>query len=67
MVPFLYWIVAKRRPTVFNLVAAVMCIAGVGFVSLGGDFTFSMRWGDAMTLLSAVFFGAAHGYGARFR
>lgn len=47
---------AKRRPTVFNLVAAVMCIAGVGFVSLGGDFTFSMRWGDAMTLLSAVFF-----------
>lgn len=56
MVPFLYWIVAKRRPTVFNLVAAVMCIAGVGFVSLGGDFTFSMRWGDAMTLLSAVFF-----------
>ena len=56
MVPFLYWIVAKRRPTVFNLVAAVMCIAGVGFVSLGGDFAFSMRWGDAMTLLSAVFF-----------
>lgn len=56
MVPFLYWIVAKRRPTVFNLVAAVMCIAGVGFVSLGGDFTFTMRWGDAMTLLSAVFF-----------
>ncbi|WP_449138777.1 EamA family transporter, partial [Slackia sp.] len=49
MVPFLYWIVAKRRPTAFNLVAAVMCIAGVGFVSLGGDFTFSMRWGDSMT------------------
>lgn len=56
MVPFLYWIVAKRRPTVFNLVAAVLCIAGVGFVSLGGDFSFSMRWGDAMTLLGAVFF-----------
>lgn len=56
MVPFLYWIVAKRRPTIFNLVAAVLCIAGVGFVSLGGDFSFSMRWGDAMTLLGAVFF-----------
>ena len=56
MVPFLYWIVAKRRPTVFNLVAAVLCIAGVGFVSLGGDFSFSLRWGDAMTLLAAVFF-----------
>ncbi len=56
MVPFLYWIVAKRRPTVYNLVAAVLCIAGVGFVSLGGDFSFSMRWGDAMTLLGAVFF-----------
>lgn len=56
MVPFFYWAVAKRRPTVFNLVAAVLCIAGVGFVSLGGDFSFSMRWGDAMTLLAAVFF-----------
>ncbi len=56
MVPFLYWAVAKRKPTVFNIVAAFLCIAGVGFVSLGGDFSISMRWGDAMTLLSAVFF-----------
>ena len=56
MVPFLYWAVAKRKPTIFNIVAAFLCIAGVGFVSLGGDFSISMRWGDAMTLLSAVFF-----------
>lgn len=56
MVPFLYWVVARRRPTVYNVVAAALCIAGVGFISLGGDLSLSLRWGDAMTLLSAVFF-----------
>lgn len=67
MVPFLYWIVAKRRPTVFNLVAAVMCIAGVGFVSLGGDFTFTMRWGRCDDPALGRVLRAAYGYGARFR
>lgn len=55
MVPFLYWIIAHRKPTVYNMVAAVLCIAGVGLVALKGD-GFTMQWGDAMTLLSAVFF-----------
>ncbi len=66
MVPFLYWIVAKRKPTIFNIVAALLCIAGVGFVSLGGNFSLSMRWGDAMTLLSAVFFAIHMVFVAKF-
>ena len=56
MVPFLYWLVARKKPTVFNLIAAVLCILGVAFVSMGNDFSLDMRWGDWLTLLSAVFF-----------
>ncbi len=55
MVPFVYWAVARRKPSVFNVVAAVLCVAGVGFVSLS-DLSFSVNFGDAMTLLCAVFF-----------
>lgn len=54
MVPFLAWRIAKRRPNAFNIIAAVMCVTGIGFVSLDGGL--SMRFGDAMTLVGAVFY-----------
>ncbi len=55
MVPFIYWAVAHRKPTPYNIIAAVLCIAGVGLVALK-DGNLSMQWGDAITILSAVFF-----------
>ncbi|MCI8468023.1 MAG: DMT family transporter [Eggerthellaceae bacterium] len=57
MVPFMFWAVAGKRPTVFNLVAAVLCVAGMGLVSLSGG-ALTLEFGDAMTLVCAVFFGA---------
>lgn len=54
MVPFLAWLVAKRRPTRFNLAAAFLCIVGVGLISLNGDA--GVNIGDALTLLCAVFY-----------
>ncbi len=54
MVPFLYWAVDKVRPGACNVVAAVLCVAGIGLVSLSGDL--SMRMGDALTLCAAVFY-----------
>ncbi len=54
MVPFLAWWIAKRKPNAFNIIAAVMCVAGIGFVSL--DTGLSVRFGDAMTLVGAVFY-----------
>lgn len=54
LVPFIWWFVARKRPTVYNIVAAVLCVAGVGLVSLQG--TFALRFGDYMTLLCAVLF-----------
>ncbi|MEI3377824.1 MAG: DMT family transporter [Coriobacteriales bacterium] len=55
MVPFLAWGIVHKRPHLFNIVAAVMCIAGIGLVSLGSGF--SMSFGDLLTLCCAVFYG----------
>lgn len=55
MVPFFAWAISRRRPHVFNIVAAVMCVGGIGLVSLGSGF--SMSFGDLLTLCCAVFYG----------
>ena len=54
LVPFLYWLIARIKPDFYNLLAAVMCVAGVGFVSLNGDL--SINVGDLLTLLCAFFY-----------
>lgn len=54
MVPFLYWAFAGVRPDRYNVLAAVLCVAGVGLVSLTGDL--SVNTGDGLTLLCAVFY-----------
>lgn len=64
LVPFLYWITDKRRPDLYNFSAAFLCLTGIGLVSFDGSF--SMRFGDAMTLISALFFAAHIVAGARF-
>lgn len=54
LVPFFYWAVMKQRPDRYNIAAAVLCVAGVGLVSLGDSFSISL--GDGLTLLGAVFY-----------
>ncbi len=56
IVPFLYWIVDKKRPDKYNIIAAVTCLAGIGLVSLNEDLTF--KFGDAMTLASGIFWAS---------
>ena len=56
MVPFLHWAVARVRPTLANVVAAVVAVAGIGALSLGAEEPFSLRWGDWMTLGGAFWF-----------
>ncbi len=56
LVPFFYWAAAGKRPDRYNISAAVLCVAGVGLVSLSGDLT--ITWGDGLTLLCAVFYAA---------
>lgn len=54
LTPFVYWIVAKRRPTVANILLALLCFTGIGLVSLNDQF--QMGWGDAMSLVCALFY-----------
>lgn len=54
IVPFLYWGVDKLRPDRFNLLAALLCIAGIGFVSWDGGF--SLSGGDFLTLISGFLY-----------
>ena len=57
LVPFMFWFVTRRRPTRYNLIAAALCITGVGFVSLSGD-SLAVEFGDLMTIIGGFFFGA---------
>ncbi len=56
MVPFLYWAVMKVKPDRYNIAAAVLCVTGVGLVSLNGDL--SINTGDLLTLVAAFFYAA---------
>lgn len=54
LVPFFVWFMFKKKPTVYNIIAAVMCLVGIGFVSLNQKFTIEI--GDLLTLASGVVF-----------
>jgi len=56
IVPFINWVVAKRRPGGTNLVAAALAILGVGLLSLGDDLSFSLSSGELLTLAAAVLY-----------
>ena len=56
IVPFLYWAFARVKPDRYNVTAAVLCVAGVGLVSLTGELTVTP--GDGLTLVCAVFYAA---------
>lgn len=54
LVPFFHWGFSKSRPDRYNITAALLCVAGVGLVSLNGDLRINS--GDLLTLLCAVFY-----------
>lgn len=54
IVPFLYWVVDRLRPDKFNVLAAALCIVGIGFVSWDGGF--SLGYGDCLTLISGFLY-----------
>lgn len=54
IVPFLYWVYTKKQPDIYNILASVICLIGVGFVSLSQDFVIGV--GDALTLVGGVFY-----------
>ena len=64
--PFLGWIIIAKRPTRFNIAAALLCVAGVACVAYGGAGAFSLRFGDLITLASAFFLSLHVLYTAKY-
>ncbi len=57
IVPFMWWALAKQKPTKFNIIASILAVVGGGFVSLqASEAGFSLNAGDMLTLVSALFF-----------
>ncbi len=56
--PFLLWILYKRKPKSYNIISAVLCLIGIGLISLSsteetGDL---VMLGNFLTVVSAVFY-----------
>lgn len=56
IVPFLYWAVVHVRPDRYNILAAILCVTGVGLVSLNDKLWINS--GDILTLICAFFYAA---------
>ncbi|WP_317643739.1 DMT family transporter [Bombiscardovia apis] len=55
MTPFAIWAIFHRRPRIINVIAALVCLIGVGFVALKpGTATLSLTTGDWLTLACAL-------------
>ncbi len=54
LVPFVYWMLDKKRPDMYDFIAAFVCIVGIGFISLTDDL--HIRMGDALTLCAGIIY-----------
>ncbi len=56
MVPFMFWMVTKKRPDAYNCLAGVLCLAGIGLVSITGEFSIGI--GDGLTMAGGTVYAA---------
>ena len=59
LTPFATWIISKNRPKAINLVAGVICLIGVGFVSLKPGGSLSLSDGDWLTISPSLLCSSA--------
>jgi drug/metabolite transporter (DMT)-like permease len=56
LVPFLFWVVRRKRPEGKGFIAATLCLIGIGLISLTENLT--IGYGDSLTLASGVLYAA---------
>ena len=56
LVPFITWILSRKRPGIFVFIAAVMSLTGIGLLALGADDARGINIGDLLTLICGIFF-----------
>ena len=52
IVPFLVWVIARRSPGLTQVAGAAVAVAGLGVLSLRGNFTLSL--GDTLNVVAAL-------------
>ncbi|MBR3804397.1 MAG: DMT family transporter [Clostridia bacterium] len=69
IVPFLVWLFTKKAPKLYNVLAAVLCVVGIGFVALWGKqgSAINVYLGDGLTLVAAVFYALQIIFIAKFQ
>ena len=67
IVPYIFWILNKKRPDIFSFSASIICMIGVGIMSLDGNLSFThLNKGDVITIISAFFFALQVAYTGYF-
>ena len=58
LVPFLHWILDRKRPAPANLFAAIFCVIGIGFISLQTEISgqIGISTGDALSVLCSFLY-----------
>ena len=56
-VPYISWAIFRRRPTMRQILASLLCVIGISLLTLKGD-AFSFGKGEFYSLMCAVFFAA---------
>ncbi|MCM1321280.1 MAG: DMT family transporter [Bacteroides sp.] len=64
LVPFLNWPFCRRRPDMRSIIAAVLCVTGIGLLSLQDNFT--LNKGDALTIVCGLCFALQIMYIAQY-
>ncbi|MBP5467286.1 MAG: DMT family transporter [Clostridia bacterium] len=58
MCPFMVWMIFGVKPKSYNIISAVLCVIGIGFVAISGSGEDSnMILGSVLTFACAVFYG----------
>ncbi len=54
VVPFITWVMYKKKPDGYSFIAAFLCLLGIGFISLTGSM--QIQIGDFLSVCSGVLF-----------
>src|SRR5690606_23108265 len=66
MVPYIYWGISKKKPDIYEVIAAILCFVGIGILSFESNLQFG--YGEFLTFICAIFFAlhiSAIGYFAK--
>lgn len=59
IVPYIFWILHKKKPDIFSFCASIICLLGIGVMSFDNNSNFrNLNLGDILTIISAFFFAA---------